>query len=452
MNETISERVFTVRILRSLALLLASMLLVSCGTATSVKPVVQNLSEAKSYEWWLALNDPLLNQLVTDLQKDNLDIQIAMQRLEEARGLVKIDQADLFPKVDLKAGGDRANTRKDKTTGFADAGFDAQWELDLFGQTRNKITASKAREQSIEADVKTIRYGVIADLARAVVSWRTATEEKQTINDLMVAQETQISLFAAREEAGLIDASFTQRAKAQRAQTAVQYPIAQADAQRAIYQMALLMGLKPDGLTAIITETTSQELTVPALEGVLALSTENIAQRPDIAAARALVVAAKADIARAESALWPTLTLGSFFGVQEISSGEIRNPAWSMAANIMTPVIRFGALRAAIRVANAREKQALLNYQKTILQAMEEVQSTLSDTVQGINAVSAQQRALQDRKEALALAQERFDRGLDDMVDLTTAQAELDNAALALISQKSNTIVAFIRLQKALAI
>jgi multidrug efflux system outer membrane protein len=103
-------------------------------------------------------------------------------------------------------------------------------------------------------------------------------------------------------------------------------------------------------------------------------------------------------------------------------------------------------------VANAREKQALLNYQKTILQAMEEVQSTLSDTVQGINAVSAQQRALQDRKEALALAQERFDRGLDDMVDLTTAQAELDNAALALISQKSNTIVAFIRLQKALAI
>jgi outer membrane protein TolC len=126
------------------------------------------------------------------------------------------------------------------------------------------------------------------------------------------------------------------------------------------------------------------------------------------------------------------------------------NPVWSLASSLTAPLINFCRLRSEIDASNARANAALLQYENATNLALQETKTALSDYLNGVNTVKAQEEALINRQEAVRLARIRFDRGLTDMTDLTTAQAELDEATLSLITLQTQTAIAYIRLQKAL--
>ena len=125
---------------------------------------------------------------------------------------------------------------------------------------------------------------------------------------------------------------------------------------------------------------------------------------------------------------------------------------WSLASALTTPLVNFGQIDANIDAANARSQQANLIYQDTILQALQEIHTALAGYLNGLNAINRQTEARTRRAETVRLATERFDRGLTDMTVLTTAQAELDQATITLITQKAETAITYIRLQQALGI
>ena len=194
-------------------------------------------------------------------------------------------------------------------------------------------------------------------------------------------------------------------------------------------------------------------MNIPRVEDALSITLDRIRERPDVKQARAELLGAQANLRQAEANLWPRVTLSSFFGVQDGSNGLMlaKNPIWSLASAVALPVLNFGRLQGMVDATDARSQQASLRYEDIVNRALQETKTALSDYLNGMNAVLAQEDALKSRQDTVRIAKDRFDRGLTDMTDLTTAQAELDTATIALISSRTKTAIAFIRLQKALA-
>lgn len=404
--------------------------------------------------WWSSFKDPLMNKLAPQLLAQNIDLKIAATRVAEARGLTRSAESGLFPQISASGNSSRTNSQVfvSKPITTQQAGFDASWELDIFGRISAGADAANSRVDSQAASTEDVRNTVLAELFRAVVEWRQA---QQTINEtksLLASQQQQIRLFEARVAAGLIEQSSLERARAQRAQTAVQLPLAEAAARTAQYQLERLLGREPESLSAELAAQKPVAISIPTLAREAALPIERIKQRPDLRASYAELIAAQADLKQAEADLWPRLTLTGFYGIRDLPAGVpgASNPIWSLASGLTAPLLNFGRLRGAVDAANARSQRASLTYEDAVLKALQETRTALSDYLGGLDAVAQQKEALKHRRDAVALAKERFTRGLTDMTDLTTAQTELDQATLTLIERQANAAIAYIRLQKAL--
>ena len=413
----------------------------------------QSLTEAQ--RWWLVYNDPLMDTLADQLLTQNIDLKIAASRIEEARALSKSSRSAFFPDISATGSAIRQNKDQFSNTTILQGGFDASWELDLFGRIRANVDAADARVLSSQASSDQVRNSVLADLIRAVIDWRQANETLVQTNALLKAQDAQVGIYSTRVKAGLIDATFLERATAQREQTSTQVPLALASANTAEYQIERLLGKNPGDMAALLNKPPHAAFTVPLPQHIKDIPLYAIQSRPDVAQTRADLLAAYADAREAEANLWPRITLSSFFGLQDISGNTPfapSNPVWSMASGVSAPLLNYGRLRGQVEAADARSKQAELRYENTVLQALQEAHTALSDYVKDVNALEMQHVALKHRQEIIGLARIRFERGLTDMTDLTTAQTELDQATLDLITRKASAATAYIRLQKALGI
>lgn len=438
-----------------IALTLTAFLLIGCSHLPFQEKSRQEILEQKigSQGWWLVFNDPLLNNLVNQLNTQNIDIQIAKARLSEARALKIPAQSGFFPSVDSVASASRSDVSIPQIQDIAQAGFDAKWEVDLFGQTRARVSAAEANRLSRIAGVGNARSIVIADLVRAVIEWRQSLRTISKTKDLIKVQDDQVTLLNARVKAGLIDSSFLERARAQRAQTSTSLPQAEAAANAARFQIERLLAVRDGSVETILATDTMPSIRIPNPEEFGEITIETLRSRPDIAIARAELLGAEANLDGAEAALWPQISLSAFFGIQDGSDGVrlSSNPVWSLSSSLSAPLLNFGKLRSEVKAANARTQAAALNFENVVNLALQETKTALSDYLNGLNAVAAQELALQARKDTVRIAKTRFDRGLTDMTDLTTAQAELDSANLSLIRQETETAIAYIRLQKALS-
>lgn len=399
-------------------------------------------------KWWQSFNDPLLNKFADEIFAKNLDIKIAATRLVAAQAVITVNTSKLYP--DLSGTGlafRGKNQFYPNPQTFSQAGLNMNWDLDIFGQNQAGIRVSEALAESQNAIVDDVRNMVIANLAMAVIDWRQAQETIKETNDLLKIQDEQIKILNDRAKAGLIDTSFSQRAQAQRAQTATQLPQAKALKNAAQYQIALLLGDGNDQrVDCILKEVNAITITLPSLQSIGSVPLLSIGTRPDIRAARFNLLASKANLEQAEANWWPKVSVSSFFGFSLGSSGTRigQNPFWSLGSSLTIPILNFGRLQSFINTANAQTKEAMYTYQNVILMALKEIKIALSDYDNGLNTVIAQEEALKRRKETVAIAQERFEHGLTDMIDLTTAQTELDQATLSLIAVKRSTAHAFI--------
>ena len=411
---------------------------------------------SETQRWWKNFGDPLMDQLADQLIAQNIDIKIASARVDEARGLVRVAQSGWLPDIGLRGNATRGNDQIGATgpISIAKGGFDASWELDVFGRTRSRVSAAESHVDATMATAQEVKNSILSELFKAVIQWRQARQTVKETTALLTAQEDQVGLLRSRAKAGLVDSSFLERAQAEYAQTATELPLAQAQAETAQYQIERLLGKMPGELQSVFDQQPAKDLEVPPIDAAFDIPVDTIRNRPDLRAAKANMLAAQADLASAEADLWPRLTLGGVFGAQA-TSGAIPvadNPIWSLAAGLTAPLFNFGRLDGAVDANNARSIVASFEYENATLGALQEARTALSDYIGGINAVTRQGEALQHRRDAVSLANERFTRGLTDMTDLTTAQAELDHATLTLIERKAATAIAYIRLQKALGL
>jgi NodT family efflux transporter outer membrane factor (OMF) lipoprotein len=405
--------------------------------------------------WWEIFNDLVMNQLAEKLLEQNLDIKIARARLEEANSLLQVATSGLFP--DITAAGSLSRTNNQigftKPGSISQAGVDMSWKVDVFGQTRSYINATEYYIEACLASVQDIINFTLADLFKTVVEWRQAKQKYKQINDLLETQNKRIELLTSQVDAGLVDNTLLERAQAQCLQTAVQLPLVHACIEEAQHKIERLVGKSSEELSHIFNQP-FQELLLPNASNTLEIKMEVIRSRPDIRSARAEMLAIQSDLIRAEADLWPQISIGSFFGVKNIS-GKIAatdNPVWSLTSSIIAPILNFGKLRGAVNAANARAKQATLGYENKVLNALQEAKTTLSAYINGLKSVNAQQIALTHYLDNTKLTRERFKLGLIDMLKFIDAQEDLDQANITLSENKACTAITFIRLQQALGI
>lgn len=413
------------------------------------------MSSWKGTKWWKSFEDPLLNQFAEQVLTENLDIKIAAARFIAAHESTKIVSSKLYPELFAKGSFERQkglSYPEQENLGLA--GLNLNWDIDVFGKNRAALRKAQAHENRLSANINQVRNLMIAKLAEATIDWRQAQETIKTTRLILNAEDLEIKLFDERQKAGLIDASFTERAKAERAQTATQIPQANAARATAMNQISLLLGFTDDRLTQSLKSAPMKRIKITSPEWIHEISLKTIKKRPDVQGARFQLLAAQANLEEAEANLWPNLSVGGFFGLGDGTKGTNlgSNPFWTMASSVTAPILNFGRLKAAVGSASAKAQEAEFNYQNTVLLALQETKTALSDYLYHLNTLHAQDEALKRRKAVVDLAKERFEKGLTNMTNLTTAQTELTQATLESIKLQTMTAKAYIRFEMALGL
>ena len=392
--------------------------------------------------WWKSLNDPELDSLVERAVKSNLDLQIALDRLQQARTYEAVVLGHALPEVDATGaaakgtGSDLARGRAeqglvsaDNTSGLQHintiVGFDAVWELDIFGKFRREFEAARADAQGARAARNDVLTAVVADVVRAYIDLRGFQLRAGILHQADVLLEESLRIVKIRYQRGITNELDV--ALASRELATLQSQIAPVEAQisAAQYSLAVLIGEYPEKMLG---ELSSPNL-IPTMPAAAApgVPLDLLRRRPDIQQAERQLAAATARIGVATANLFPQVGLVGSIGSEGQGLGTAPSMAkhiWSFGPAAIWPILDFGALDAQVDIADLEARSKLAQYRKAILNAVQEVDSALA-------AYQADQLRLQKLGDAVVagqravdLANARYERGLTDFLNVVDAERQ----------------------------
>jgi NodT family efflux transporter outer membrane factor (OMF) lipoprotein len=424
---------------------------------------------AELAKWWTEFKDPLLDSLVERAVRSNLDLRIAEARIREARGALGIVGADLWPSVDVSASYSRnrssANAVGSPTQGAVAAptgdrrleqdlyktGFDAGWEIDIFGGVRRRVEAAEASIEASVEDRRAVLVTLLGDVAKSYIDLRGFQRRIAVAEDNLRAQQETLSITKVRFDAGLASDLEVAQAEGQVSATAAQIPILRSGLKQALYRLDVLLGAQPGAISGEV----AKEEPIPALppQAKVGLPAELLRRRPDIRRAERQLAAATAQIGAATADLYPRFSLIGAFGLQSVSASDwLGAPSrfWSIGPTITWPVFDAGRIRANIEIRNAQQEQALRLYEKSVLTAIEDVENALVNYGNEqtryrslIDGVAANRRAVQ-------MANELYRQGLVPFLNVLDAQRSLYAAENDLTQSEATMASNLVALYKAL--
>ena len=405
--------------------------------AQSIAPAAADLTE-----WWRILKDGELDSLVARTRESNLDLAIALDRLQEARTGITIAASQGLP-VAGATGGGGGGTGSDETKGRVSqalrsaenaqnlnsineaGGFDANWELDLLGKFRREVEARTADTEALKDARDWAIVTVAADVARYYLDMRAQQRQLVVLGQDIAAARGNMDLAQRRLSQGLtnaIDVSLAQRQletlQADRAPL-----VAQIDASR--NAVSVLLGRFPEDLVNELAKPGA----IPALPAKIEVGQpiDLLRRRPDIREAERRVAAANARIGVATADLFPTVILSGAVGAQGgIRSSSAVPITWigSLGPSLYMPLLDFGALDAQIEIADLQTHEALLAYKQSILMAVQEVDDANAAYQAQLVRLKSLDRALAAARQATQTAIERYDRGLTDFLNVLDAERQ----------------------------
>ena len=442
------------------------------------------VAEPVDPEWWAVLGDPVLTGLMQRVASSNLDVRAASIRLAEARAQRGVAAAAASPQVN----GNLSYTRERPSTNgvisligagqgspatssnglggtgggipsrtalgafdLFQGGFDAAWELDLWGRVRRSVESADAQvEAGTEARRNTLVTS-LAELARDYVQLRGLQETGRiTHRNLAIAQEN-AHLTDERARGGLATDLDVANARAQAESTAANLPLLEQQQAQTGNAIALLLGMPPGALAADLSPPRPVPPVPPRVP--TGLPSELARRRPDIRQAEAQLHAATADIGQAEADFYPHITLSGSIALQAVQFrdlGSWNSRTFGLGPSVSIPIFEGGRLRRTLELRKAQQQQAALNYQRTVLQAFHEVDNALlayraeQDRRDRLAAAVAQGRR------ALGLAQARYRQGVSDYLEVLTAQRTVLAAEQQLADSTTTVSINLVALYKAL--
>ena len=405
--------------------------------------------------WWGQLEDPVLEQLEAAALDANRDLQSAVARLDQARAVFDEDRRRRFPTV---TAGAYVDVREQAQPGFSDdpqrihtyrAGFDASWELDLFGRVRAAIAAASANAGSFAAALDDVRVSVAADVARNYFELRGIQRQLSVLERSLINQRETLRLTVVRRDAGLGEEQDVASASARVAAIESGLPPLRIALAAREHRLAVLTGRAPGQLKIDLAPRR-----YPVLAKAIALGDPNdlLKRRPDVRVAERRLAATAAREGVAAADLYPRITLTGMLGLLAGRGnifGTSDSRAWAVTPALQWSAFDVGSARARLRGARASTREALAEYDKTILLALEETENALVTYRERQQRLVFLTDEVRESARAASIARVRYREGISDFLTLldaerTELQAE-DSAALA----EADVFVAVVGLYRA---
>lgn len=420
------------------------------------------ITDGQSVEaaWWKSLNDPALDGLIEQAVVSNLDLREATARVREARALRGVVAADAYPQVNV--GGGYTHSRESENRGFGfgaagqdqdlyQAGFDASWEIDVFGRVRRSVEAADADIQAAQEDRRDVMVSLLAEVARNYVDLRGFQRRVEIAQKNVESQRQSVDLSEVRFKAGLTGELDTAQARAQLATTQSEIPLLEQQAAQSLHALALLLGREPDAL--------SSELSAPGPipnappQVPVGVPSDVLRRRPDVREAERTLAAATARIGVATADLFPRFSLTGDFGFSAEDFGKLFNAGsrqYSIGPSVTWPIFEAGRIKANIRVENARQEQAAIGYERAVLTSLADVEDALIAYWKEQVRRESLSEAVKSSQRAVDLSNELYSRGLTDFLNVLVNQRALFVAEDQLVQSDRAVTTNFIAVCKAL--
>jgi outer membrane protein, multidrug efflux system len=412
-------------------------------------------THVRAEAWWKVYGDPVLERLIEEALANNANLMLAAARVEEARAALSITAADQRPQVNAAASRSRTRVSQrgptplppgvEPETSDALALVGVSYEIDLWGRLRNATKAARAGLLATEAARETVRITLTSDVARGYFALRALDGQLEATRRSLAARTASLAIQKKRAEVGDISEFDYRQREADVAAERAQMPVLEQQraqqenvlavllgrSPRAIYEGALDAGGDPEGQTAAVV--------VPA-----GVPSELLLRRPDLVQAEQNLVAARARVAVARAAYFPTISLTGFLGSESVALSDLfTGPAgiWQAAVALGQPIYAGGRIDAQVQAASARERQALAQYALAVQNAFREVRDALVAQAKARERLDAENDRVAALRATLRLARLRYQNGM-------TSQLELLDAERGLLAAEQNRIDA-LRAQRA---
>ncbi|MBB4200667.1 RND transporter [Rhodoblastus sphagnicola] len=395
-------------------------------------------TSAPNPEWWASFRDPTLTALVRDVAQANLDIQTATLRVAESRFQRGVTAAVQFPTL----GGDAKVTREQYSKngilslmgglvpGGLDVppisdhfvGFDASWEIDIWGRVRRSVEAADAQVQVSEDQRRDALLSVMAETARDYIQLRGAQVQIGVLNDNVKVAEGILKLADERQAKGMQSALDTENARSQLEAYRAQIPPLEQQESELINALSFLLDQPPGALKARLGQKRKSLVLAAVPDGV---SSELARRRPDIRVAEAQLHAATAQTGVAVASFYPSITLNGQAGLDSLNTNNLLRASsfqWSFGPSVSVPIFEGGKLKNNLDLRETQQQEAALAYRKTVMAAWRDVVNALV----ALRSEKARYARLSEQvlhaRKAAGIARDRYRDGVTEFINVLDAE------------------------------
>jgi len=390
---------------------------------------------ARRGAWWEIFSDPELADLEKRALEHNPNLAVAVERLAQARALVTVNSAALFPQLNANLGAVRNKISADRPLALYNfpnsstvqndfvAGFSVRYEADLFGGNRRQAEAARASAQQTQADLENVRLVLTAEVAADYFSLRALDAEIDVVRQNIAAQRRALEFVSSRHDMGVASGLDLAQAQAQLDSTITQIDLLRVQRAQFEHALASLVGAPAPSfaLAPALVKFSVPDIPIGVPSGVLE-------RRPDVASAERAMAAANAQIGVAKAAYFPSVPLEGLYGVESRQVATLFNAAstvWSLGIAATQSLFDAGRLSAGIDFAQAGYRATVAGYRQTVLTAMQEAEDGMSGSANLARAATEAGAAVHSAQRVVDLANDRYAGGLATYLDVVTAEQAL---------------------------
>ncbi len=441
----------------------------SFNSAPTTAPTTQSsalvASPMTTARWWDSLHDAQLSTLMDRVAKSNLDVKIAEARVRQARAELAYASGSSYPQINVN--GAYSHQRLSKTAapynafdipGFPwefnqyQAGFDASWELDLFGGARRGVEAAQANAAASVFDRQDVLLSAMAELARNYVDLRGYQQREEIANRNLRNQQETLELTQDRRKQGLVTELDVARAQSQVARTQAELPVLRQHQAEAIHRIAVMLGEQPEALTTELIK--QQPMPVPPPQIAIGVPAELLRRRPDVRRAERELASATAQVGMATANLYPKFSLTGNFLMLSADTKDLfdwNSRSFGFGPTVSWPIFDANRIRSVVDIRSAQQEQAEATYERTVLGALEEVHNAIVAFASEQERRIALMHAVEADRTAAEVARGQYKQGVIDFLGVLDAERSLYESEDQLADSNRLVTTSLVSLYKALA-
>lgn len=407
--------------------------------------------------WWKSFNDPELDRLIAEAQGQNFDLRVAMTKIDQARSEQNANRAALFPRIG--AVGDVArvsnllpfNLPRGNNFNYFLTGFDAIWEIDLFGRLHRKLEAAKAQTAVSVEEVREAFVLLSAEIGRHYTNYRGLQQQALLLESNLNFLKEKSWLTEDRINHGLASKDEAEQIQSLVESTQSDLRSTESELTTTRHQLEELIGRKPNAL--MVRLASPGKIPKSNERRLLTEPADALRLRPDLRAAEFELESTTANLGAAIGELFPKISIAAFLGLRNSDLENLFRSssfAWATAASMSQPIFNFGQIRAGINLAEARQQEAYLHYEKTVLEALHETEIALAEFLKEESRVNHLQKSVAHLESSRQMAEIRLKNGLETRQDLLTQEIDLNRERIRLIQSMTSQTIRLIAVFKAL--